>query len=91
MITLNDGKHFSAVLDCVGVSNIDQTVNLLDVDGRWVLFGLLSGAKAEFNFMKIMQKRINLITTLLKTRSYEYKTKLINDFSSEILPHFNKN
>lgn len=29
LIDSNKGNNFSAVLDCVGVSNIDQTINLL--------------------------------------------------------------
>jgi len=46
LIQINGGKRFDALLDCVGVSNLDRTINLLDVDGRWVLYGLLSGVKA---------------------------------------------
>jgi hypothetical protein len=52
------------------------------------MYGLLSGAKAEFNFMKMMQKRIVLKTSLLKARSDEYKTNLINDFKEKIIPGF---
>ena len=61
---------------------------MLDVDGRWVLYGLLSGVKAEVNFMKLMQKRIVLKTSLLKARSDEYKTNLINNFGDQVLPAF---
>ena len=68
-------------MDCVGVSNLDRTINLLDIDGRWILYGLLSGPKAEVNFAKLMQKRIVLKTSLLKARSEEYKNNLIKNFS----------
>jgi hypothetical protein len=38
--------------------------------------------------MKLLQKRIVLKTSLLKARSDEYKTNLINDFSDKVLPQF---
>ena len=46
LIQLNKGKRFDALLDCVGVSNLDRTINLLKIDGRWILYGLLSGVIA---------------------------------------------
>ena len=84
------GGNFDAVLDCVGPSNAESTTELLGVDGKWVLFGLLSGAKAEFNFGPLLMKRINLISTTLKTRSCEYKNALIQDFSKTALPGFDE-
>ena len=83
LIQSNNGKRFDALLDCVGVSNLDRTINLLDIDGRWILYGLLSGVKAEVNFMKLMQKRIVLKTSLLKSRSDKYKTNLIKNLSQQ--------
>ena len=74
------------VLDCVGASNAESTLELLGIDGKWVLFGLLSGAKlAEFNLGALLMKRIHLITTTLKTRSDEYKSNLIQDFAKTAL------
>lgn len=70
------------------MSNLDRTINLLDIDGRWILYGLLSGPKAEVNFAKLMQKRIVLKTSLLKARSEEYKNNLIKNFSEKVLPEF---
>jgi NADPH:quinone reductase-like Zn-dependent oxidoreductase len=46
LIRLNKGKRFDALLDCVGVSNLERTINLLEIDGRWILYGLLSGVIA---------------------------------------------
>ena len=72
LIAMKEGK-FNAVLDCVGPSNVDSTLELLDLDGKWILFGLLSGAKAKFNMAAALVKRISIISTTLKTRSDEYK------------------
>ena len=80
------GSPFNVVLDCVGAGNVDSTLELLSIDGKWVLFGLLSGGKLpEFNLGALLMKRIHLITTTLKTRSDEYKSNLIQDFSKTAL------
>ena len=68
---------FDAVLDCVGASNVPKTLKLLGKDGRWVLYGLLSGGKIDMNLGDLLMKRIKLISTTLKTRSKEYKDELI--------------
>lgn len=69
LIKANEGKPFNAVLDCVGAGNVPHTTKLLGRDGRWVLYGLLSGGKVEMNLAELLGKRIKLITTTLKTRS----------------------
>lgn len=72
----------------MGASNVESTIDLLAVDGKWVLFGLLSGAMTNINLGNLLFKRINLISTTLKTRSDEYKTNLIEDFKETVLPGF---
>lgn len=89
LIKQNNGKNFEAVLDCVGSSNVNQTLKLLAIDGKWVLFGLLSGGKADLNLGSLLGKRINLISTTLKTRSKEYKDELIEDFKNRVVFGFN--
>ena len=69
LLESNNGNNFTAVLDCVGSSNVESTIKLLDVDGRWILYGLLSGGKADINLGLLLAKRINLISTTLKSRT----------------------
>ena len=82
------GGNFNAVLDCIGASNSEATIELLGVDGKWVLFGLLSGAKIDLNLGSLLMKRINLISTTLKTRSADYKSSLVQEFTKTALPGF---
>lgn len=63
------GSSFDAVLDCVGASNVESTLELLGIDSRWILFGLLSGGNVNINLGALLAKRISLISTTLKTRS----------------------
>jgi tumor protein p53-inducible protein 3 len=61
---------------------------LLGTDGRWISYGLLSGAKTQLNMAVLLGKRISLITTTLKTRSDAYKTDLLADFQKTALSSF---
>ena len=79
---------FNAVLDCIGPNNADSTLDLLDIDGKWILFGLLSGAKAKINMATALFKRVNIISTTLKTRTDEYKANLVKDFELTALSGF---
>ena len=82
------GGNFDAVLDCVGPSNSDSTLQLLGMDGKWILYGLLSGAKSNLNMAMTLVKRISIISTTLKTRTDEYKAELVSDFRSTALQSF---
>jgi len=55
------------VLDCVGKSAVNMTLESLTLDGRWILYGLLSGNKVDnFNLGILLGKRIQLISTTLR-------------------------
>jgi len=89
LIEKKGGKgNFNAVLDCVGPANVDATLELLGLDGKWISYGLLSGAKANLNMVTLLVKRISLITTTLKTRSDAYKASLLSDFQKTALSAF---
>jgi hypothetical protein len=68
-----------------------QNLDILGVDGRWVLYSLLSGpalpdeqAKAFFGSMA--KKRISLLATTLRTRPRPYKSTLVHRFARDVLP-----
>lgn len=55
------------VFDCVGPSNLNLSLNICGMDSSWILYGLLSGAKANnFNMAYIVSKRISLIGSTLR-------------------------
>jgi tumor protein p53-inducible protein 3 len=80
------------ILDFVGASYWSKNVSSIKVDGRWVLIGLLGGAKLDaLNLMELMSKRIQLSGTLLTPRSDEYKAALTAEFSSKAMGLFASN
>jgi putative PIG3 family NAD(P)H quinone oxidoreductase len=86
-VTNNQGVDL--VLDFIGASYWEKNLSSLRVDGRWVLIGLLGGARIDqINLMELMAKRIQLTGTLLTPRSDQYKADLTTDFSSKALNLF---
>lgn len=81
---------FDAAFDCVGAGQNNLISEILNMDSKWVLYGLLSGFKTEeSNLLRhILKKRISLIGTTLRSRDDEFKADLIQEFNQELLPLF---
>lgn len=83
------GKGADVILDCIGGSCWEQNVSCLAVDGRWVLYGTLGGSTVHGDLLKkLLFKRGQLLCSLLRSRSLQYKAELVRSFSSRVLPHF---
>lgn len=83
------GRGADVILDCIGGSSWEQNVSCLAVDGRWVLYGTLGGGTVHGDLLKrLLSKRGQLLCSLLRSRSLQYKSELVRSFSSLVLPHF---
>ncbi|XP_026192382.1 quinone oxidoreductase PIG3 [Cyclospora cayetanensis] len=81
-----DGQGVDLVLDCVGASLWEQTVKALRVDGTWILYGSLGGHRLSFSLASLLQKRLRLLSTTLRSRSESYQKELVANFKQDILP-----
>lgn len=85
------GAGVNIILDCIGGSYWEKNVNCLALDGRWILYGMIGGGNISGPlFSKLLFKRGNLITSLLRSRDKKYKQMLVKAFTEQILPHFSK-
>ena len=85
-----DGR-VDVVLDCVGAAYAAANLEALRVDGRWVLYSLLSGGAlpdevASSLLPTLMKKRVQLTATTLRGRPAPYKAALVERFAAEALP-----
>lgn len=77
------------VLDPVGGSHAAANADVLAVDGRWILYGLLGGPTAkDFPLAAILQKRLKVEGSTLRARSESFKADLVARFTKECLPAF---
>ena len=82
------GRGFDVVLDCVAASYAAMNLDALAVDGRWVLYSLLTGPKlddatAAAFLGKLLAKRASLVATTLRGRPTAYKAELVAAFAED--------
>jgi len=76
---VNGGKGASLVLDPVAQDYAAGNVDVLEPDGRWVLYGLMSGAELppiKRVLGAFLAKRLTLQGTTLRARPKPYKQAL---------------
>ncbi|CAH2245898.1 quinone oxidoreductase PIG3 [Pelobates cultripes] len=77
------------ILDCVGASHWEKNLNCLNMDGRWVVYGLMGSGGINGDLLsKLLWKRGSILGSLLRSRSSQYKADLVKAFSEQALPHF---
>tara|TARA_B110000014_G_C20118956_1_gene592071 strand:+ start:877 stop:1866 length:990 start_codon:yes stop_codon:yes gene_type:complete len=78
------------ILDVVGSGYLEDNVNSLSVKGRLIIIGLLGGDKANIQLGKILRNRLQIIGTVLRSRTLEEKINLTNQFKNDFLYKFSQ-
>jgi NADPH:quinone reductase-like Zn-dependent oxidoreductase len=81
------GRGVDVVLDFIGASYLEANVQALASRGRMVVIGLLGGVRAELDLVAVLQKRLEIRGTQLRTRSLEEKALATRHFERSVLPH----
>ncbi|MBX9754919.1 MAG: NAD(P)H-quinone oxidoreductase [Pseudomonadaceae bacterium] len=85
---LRDFAPFDVVLDPVGASYAQSNLQLLAVDGRWVLIGLMGGREVQFDLGMLLVKRVQLLGSTLRNRDELFKAELLRDLRQHVWPLF---
>ncbi|MEZ2745339.1 NAD(P)H-quinone oxidoreductase [Halopseudomonas bauzanensis] len=85
---LKDFGPFDVALDPVGASYAPDHLDLMALDGRWVMIGLMGGRKAELDLAKVLVKRLQLTGSTLRTRSADFKAGLLARMEEKLWPLF---
>jgi len=76
------------ILDPVGGSYFQDNLNVLSIEGRLLLIGLMGGTKSEINLGQVLMKRQKIIGSTIRARSSIVKGKVMNDLFEKVWPHF---
>ena len=75
---MTNGQGADVILDPVLGTFFANNLNCLAKDARWVVYGAMGGTKIkDANLAKLLGKRASLMTSTLRDRSDDYKTRLI--------------
>ena len=78
------------ILDMIGGDYYEKNIDIMNPDGRLVYINSMGGAKVTANLMKIMQKRLTVTGSTHRAREYEFKRKLTEDITRDVLPLLEK-
>lgn len=80
------GVHL--VIDFIGTSYFKKNLASLAVDGRLVMLGFLGGTGSEdLSMVPILAKRLTIMGSTLRSRSLQYRGKLVHDFREHCSSH----
>ncbi len=74
------------ILDTIGAAYLKENVKALRPRGRIVTIGLLGGATGTLPLGLLLAKRATLIGTVLRSRPFEEKAALAQEFRQSVLP-----
>jgi NADPH2:quinone reductase len=82
-----NGRGVDVILDFVGASYLEGNIRSLAEKGRMVVIGLMGGFSGDLPLGQLMQKRLTIRGTLLRSRSLEEKAAATRAFEKSVLPH----
>ena len=82
------GRGVDVVLDIVGGDYLQRNIDCLALHGRLVQIGLLGGAHAQINLTPLMQRRLTLTGSTLRTRTVSEKSAIAKELETHVWPLF---
>lgn len=80
------GRGVEVVLDLVGGPALEGNLKALALRGRMIIVGLTAGRAARLDMGLVLNKRLTIVGTALRSRSLEEKAALTRDFEREVMP-----
>jgi len=76
----------NVILDMVGGDYLQKNIKIAAEDGRIVIIAAMNGFKTEINLLQIMQKRIKLTGSTLRSRSLDFKKRIASNLIESVWP-----
>lgn len=84
---LTNGEGVDVIVDFIAAPYFQDNVSSLRTDGRLVMLALLGGPKLqEGNLAPLLQKRLSILGSTLRSRSQEYQRRLSRELANFLLP-----
>ena len=76
------------ILDPVGGEYFERNLDVLSIEGKLIVIGLMGGVKANLNLGLLMVKRQKIIGSTIRARSNETKNIVMQELSEKVIPLF---
>ena len=84
-VVLKD-KKTDVILDMIGGAYFERNIDILNEEGRLVYINAMNGNLVTLNIMQMMQKRISIMGSTLRSRDKTFKAALTKEIKVKILP-----
>jgi putative PIG3 family NAD(P)H quinone oxidoreductase len=89
VLEATDGRGADVIVDFVGASYFNKNLACIAADGRLVMLSLLGGSRAaEVDLTVLLHKRVRIVASTLRSRSLDYRARLVEEFTQQCLPKF---
>jgi putative PIG3 family NAD(P)H quinone oxidoreductase len=79
-------EEIDVILDMIGGDYFEKNINLLKPEGRLVYINAMNGPLVQLNIGKMMQKRITITGSTLRSRDTEFKSALAAEIEQQVWP-----
>ena len=79
-------EGMDVILDMIGGQYFEKNIQVLRPEGRLVYISTIKGNRGELNIMQVMQKRITITGSTLRSREYAYKQALAREVQQYVWP-----
>lgn len=83
---LTGGAGVDVILDIIGGDYVARNIDALAIEGRLVQIGLQGGAKAQVNFVYVLQKRLTITGSTLRARTPDEKGRIARALEQHVWP-----
>ena len=87
MKELTEGRGVDVILDILGGDCTQRNLQALAFDGRLLQIATLLGTRAEINMGMVMQKRLTLTGSTLRSRPDFEKARIARAIADRVVPH----
>ena len=84
--TQTGGEGVNVVLDMIGGSYVQRNLQVLAIEGRLVMIATQGGVKGEIDVLRIMQRRLHLTGSTLRSRSSAFKRAIAEKLAQRVWP-----
>ena len=84
------GDPVDVIVDALGGPAFAENLAALAPRGRLVMLGFLAGSRASVDLGPILRKRLEVIGTVMRTRTLEERVPLVREFTERMLPLFDQ-
>ena len=90
ILRLTDEQGVDVVVDFIGAPYLERNLSVLKTKGRLLQLGLIGGSTTEINLNTVMRNRLQLIGSVLRTRSIDEKIGVTQRFMNRWLPELER-